>query len=93
MRRCVPANGSGRRQAGIADPYEEHHKRPLAEHLDDFEAALLRPTDTGGGAFPVAQTADSGRADLRANENLSRKEATPLDNRRVCGWLRVNETV
>ena len=28
-------------KASIADPYEEHRKHPLSEHLADFEAALL----------------------------------------------------
>ena len=25
-----------RRASGLADPFEEHHERPLAEHVDDF---------------------------------------------------------
>ncbi len=29
-----------RHQSGHADPFEEHHKRPLTEHLEDFRAAL-----------------------------------------------------
>ncbi|MHC4402075.1 MAG: tyrosine-type recombinase/integrase, partial [Planctomycetota bacterium] len=29
-----------RRQSGLVDRYEAHHKRPLAEHLTDFETAL-----------------------------------------------------
>src|SRR5262249_23002176 len=28
-------------KAGIVDPFEQHSKRPLLEHLADFEAALL----------------------------------------------------
>jgi integrase len=27
-------------RAGISDPYRDHRKRPLAAHLDDFEAAM-----------------------------------------------------
>jgi integrase len=27
-------------KAGVSDPYEAHHARPLAEHLDDFEREL-----------------------------------------------------
>ena len=27
-------------QAGLADPFEDHHKRPLAEHLQDFRRHL-----------------------------------------------------
>jgi len=29
-----------RKLSGHADPFEEHHKRPLAEHLADFKASL-----------------------------------------------------
>src|SRR6516162_1652798 len=28
------------RQHGLADPYADHRKRPLADHLADFRAAL-----------------------------------------------------
>src|SRR4051812_8527485 len=28
-------------KVGIADPYEEHRRRPLAEHLEDWRVALL----------------------------------------------------
>jgi len=28
------------KQEGLVDPFDEHRKRPLSEHLDDFEAAL-----------------------------------------------------
>jgi hypothetical protein len=38
------------RHAGVADPFEGHRQRPLAEHLDDFERALLAK---GGGARHV----------------------------------------
>src|SRR5262249_34778309 len=31
---------------GLADPYEDHRKRPLAEHLADFRAALAARGDT-----------------------------------------------
>ncbi len=30
-----------RERAGDVDPFEDHRKRPLTEHLDDFAAALL----------------------------------------------------
>jgi integrase len=39
---------------GIGDPYEKHHARPLAGHLDDFEAALLAKGDTAKQAALVA---------------------------------------
>lgn len=31
---------------GIVDPFEDHRKRPLAEHLADFEAYLRNKGDT-----------------------------------------------
>jgi integrase len=31
---------AARRQEGLADPFEAHHKRPLAEHLDDWRRHL-----------------------------------------------------
>jgi integrase len=34
-------------RAGIADPFEEHRKRPLAEHLSDWGAALEARGNTG----------------------------------------------
>src|SRR5262249_33133037 len=34
------------RAHGMSDPYEEHRKRPLTEHLDDFAAALRAKGDT-----------------------------------------------
>ncbi|MHB1034705.1 MAG: tyrosine-type recombinase/integrase [Pirellulales bacterium] len=33
-------------QAGIADPFQEHHKRPLAEHLDDYRGAMRAKGNT-----------------------------------------------
>jgi integrase/recombinase XerD len=29
-----------REEAGLTDPFEEHHRRPLADHLADFDAVL-----------------------------------------------------
>jgi integrase len=34
-------------KAGILDPFEEHRKRPLAEHLADWEAVLLARKNAG----------------------------------------------
>jgi integrase/recombinase XerC len=34
-------------KANCADPFEEHAKRPLLEHLDDFERSLLAGGSTG----------------------------------------------
>ncbi|MHB1524619.1 MAG: hypothetical protein ACYCYB_11775 [Candidatus Dormibacteria bacterium] len=41
-------------KAGIVDPYEQHRKRPLAEHLADFEASLLAKGGTVKQARQVA---------------------------------------
>jgi hypothetical protein len=43
---------------GIADPYEQHRMRPLAEHLTDWEAALLAG---GATAKHVRQTVACSR--------------------------------
>jgi hypothetical protein len=45
-------------RAGITDPYEGHRKRPLADHLPEWEASLL-----AGGATPkhVRQTVACAR--------------------------------
>jgi integrase len=81
-------------KVGIVDPFEEHRKRPLAEHLTEWEASLL-----AGGATPkhVKQTVACARrvldacgfvfiADLsasRAQQYLAglreRRELLPLD--------------
>ena len=44
-------------KAGIVDPFERHHKRPLLQHLGDFEAALLAKGDTPKQARQVASRA------------------------------------
>jgi integrase len=43
---------------GITDPYEEHRKRPLAEHLSDWQAVLLAD---GATAKHVRQTVACAR--------------------------------
>jgi predicted RNase H-like HicB family nuclease len=35
-----------RKASGDIDPFEDHRKRPLTEHLEDFEAALLAKAAT-----------------------------------------------
>jgi integrase len=37
---------AARRQEGLTDPHAEHSRRPLAEHLTDWEAALLAEAAT-----------------------------------------------
>jgi integrase len=44
-------------KAGISDPYEQHRKRPLLEHLADFKAALLAKGITPRQAGAVASRA------------------------------------
>ena len=36
---------AARRQVGMTDPHEEHHKRPLVEHLADYRRCLLAKGD------------------------------------------------
>src|SRR5262245_17851258 len=50
-------------RAGIIDPFEAHRKRPLAEHLDEWEAALLAG---GATAKHVRQTVACARRALDA---------------------------
>src|SRR5262245_24124434 len=45
-------------RAGIADPFEQHRKQPLAEHLADWQADLLAG---GAGRKHVAQTVACAR--------------------------------
>jgi hypothetical protein len=45
-------------KAGIADPYEAHHRRPLAEHLMDYQGALAAKGNT---AEHVSQTVSAVR--------------------------------
>src|SRR5947208_14522223 len=44
---------AGLATVGISDPYESHRKRPLTDHLDDFESALLAKGDTPKQAAQV----------------------------------------
>src|SRR4051812_45917797 len=46
------------RRAGLGDPFEEHRKRPLDEHLAEWEAALLA---SGVTAKHVRQTVSCAR--------------------------------
>ena len=39
-----------RGDAGVADPFEEHRKRPLADHLEDFKRFLTSKGNTDGHA-------------------------------------------
>jgi integrase len=44
---------AGLATVGITDPYEQHRKRPLLDHLADFEAALRAKGDTAKQARQV----------------------------------------
>jgi integrase len=44
-------------KAGIVDPYEQHRKRPLLEHVADFEASLLAKGGTAKQSRQVAARA------------------------------------
>jgi len=44
-----------RAEAGIGDPFEAHHKRPLAEHVEDYRRQLLAKGDTEKHARQTAR--------------------------------------
>ncbi len=48
------ARKAGLATVGLANPFEVHRKRPLLEHLADFESALLAKGDTPKQAGQVA---------------------------------------
>ena len=65
------------KKVGLADPYAEHKRKPLAEHLDDYRATLEAKGDTpehvkrtagrvrallNGCGFVFPADADAGRA-------------------------------
>lgn len=50
-----------RKESGLADPFEEHRRRPLAEHLDDYKRFLEAQGNSGKH---VAQTTANIKAIL-----------------------------
>jgi integrase len=52
-------------ETGLVSHFEPHHKRPLAEHLDDFERAL---TANGASSAHVAQTVARAKKIIRGCE-------------------------
>jgi hypothetical protein len=52
-------------KAGISDPYEQHRRRPLLEHLADFEAYLVAKGNTLKQAKQVASRARRVLTDCR----------------------------
>ncbi len=69
------------RQHGLADPYEEHRKRPLADHLDDFAAALQAKGDC---AQHVQKTVAHLRSFFDATGAIWLAD---LDAGKAAGWL------
>ena len=51
------------KKANLSDPFEDHRKRPLADHLDEWEASLLA---SGATAKHVKQTAACARRVVEA---------------------------
>src|SRR5262245_54264964 len=48
-----------RRRAGMEDPFEEHRKRPLLDHLGDFKAYLANKESSGDYVQTTAQRVQS----------------------------------
>ena len=71
-----------REAAGLADPFEQHRKRPLSEHLDDFRRALDAKDDT-------PEHVETTLARLRAVfDGCGFRKLTDLDANRVADWLK-----
>src|SRR5262249_11271050 len=77
MARAAEANAA-RRRAGLIDPkaesYRDHDARPLAGHLDDFQAALIAKGNTPKHARLYAERARRVAA-LARGANLAEIEA------------------
>jgi len=56
-------------RAGILDPFEAHRRRPLTEHLDEWQASLLAG---GATAKHVCQTAASARRIVAGSGSVRR---------------------
>ena len=69
------------RQAGLFDPYEEHAKRPLSSHLDDYER-FLRAKDNS--AKHVGQTIGRIR---RLAAGCEFERLAQIDATKVATWL------
>ncbi len=70
-----------RRKSGIADPYEEHAKRPLTNHISDYRAYLSAKDNT---VSHVDQTI--GRI-TRLGEACNFSHASQIDSSAVACWL------
>ena len=66
---------------GDGDPYEDHRKRPLSEHLEDFEAFL---ESKGNTASHVSLTVNRVSA---AIEGCGFKRLADLNAGKVANWL------
>src|SRR5262245_14534154 len=72
---------AARRATGLVDPYEDHRKRPLAEHLADFRAALKAKGNT-----PEYVALVLGRLEAIA-EGCSWRGLDDMDMSQADGWL------
>ena len=69
------------RQAGLFDPYEEHAKRPLSSHLDDYEQFLQAKDNS---AKHVGQTIGRIR---RLAKGCEFERLAQIDATKVAAWL------
>ena len=70
-----------RKQAGLYDPYEEHGKRPLSDHLQDYRVYLRSKGDT---EKHIDQTIRRIRALF---DGCGFRRLADLDATRVAAWL------
>ena len=76
-------------RAGVVDPFKEHRKRPLAEHLADYRQSLRDKGNTGKYAEEVfgkvTRIADGCKFVYLGDVSASRVEAFLADLRRIDG--------
>ena len=70
---------AAREHAGIVDPYEQHHKRPLSEHVPDWHAALLAKGNTTQHADDAGRVLDFHAFRHTFITNLTRGGVHPKD--------------
>jgi integrase/recombinase XerC len=81
---------SAHRKEGLIDPYADHRKRPLAEHLADFERALVSKGNTAEYVRLVISRLTS------LFDGCAFKSIADLSASRVADWLaslRVNQRI
>ena len=72
---------AARRQVGMTDPHEEHHKRPLAEHLEDYRRHMEAKNNC---SEHITQSIAHCRAVF---EGIAARVIGDLDADRVAAWL------